>query len=60
MNVIEGEWRQFDSKFDIVKRFVEQIVTGEFLRLKRDVDLAPKGKEKELDKLNVERDLLRN
>jgi len=28
LNVIEGEKRQFESKIDIVKRYVEQIVTG--------------------------------
>eukprot|EP00354_Favella_ehrenbergii_P002846 CAMPEP_0170473148 /NCGR_PEP_ID=MMETSP0123-20130129/15094_1 /TAXON_ID=182087 /ORGANISM="Favella ehrenbergii, Strain Fehren 1" /LENGTH=61 /DNA_ID=CAMNT_0010741959 /DNA_START=394 /DNA_END=579 /DNA_ORIENTATION=- len=61
MNVIEGEMRQFETKFDIVKRFVEQIVTGEFLNVKKDVDLAPKGgKEKALDKLDIERELLKN
>jgi len=44
LNVIEGEMRQFESKFDIIKRYVEQIVTGEFLNVKKDVDLAPKSK----------------
>ena len=52
--------RQFETKFDIVKRFVEQIVTGEFLSVKKDVDLAPKGKEKALDKMDIERELLKN
>ena len=60
LNVIEGEMRQFETKFDIVKRFVEQIVTGEFLSVKKDVDLAPKGKEKALDKMDIERELLNN
>lgn len=61
LNVIEGEMRQFETKFDIVKRFVEQIVTGEFLSVKKDIDLAPKGKEKaSLDKLDIERELLKN
>ena len=60
LNVIEGEMRQFETKFDIIKRFVEQIVTGEFLSVKKDVDLAPKGKEKALDKMDIERELLRN
>ena len=34
VTIIEGELRQFNSgKVDIVKRYVEQIVTGEFLRV---------------------------
>lgn len=43
LNVIEGEMRQFETKIDMskVKRFVEQIVTGKFLNIKKDVDLAP-------------------
>ena len=43
LNVIEGEMRQFDTKFDVskIKRFVEQIVTGKFLNVKKDVNLAP-------------------
>jgi hypothetical protein len=61
LNVIEGEMRQFDAKFDIIKRFVEQIVTGEFLNVKKDVDLAPKNKGPGvLDKLDLERELLKN
>ena len=62
LNVIEGEMRQFDTKIDIskVKRFVEQIVTGKFLNVKKDVDLAPQSKDATaIDKLDVERELLR-
>ena len=40
VTVIEGEFRQFERRFDIVKRFVEQIVTGQFLQVKNDVDLS--------------------
>lgn len=61
MNVIEGEMRQFETKIDIVKRYVEQIVTGKFLSVKKDVDLAPKAKDGGvIDKLDVERELLKN
>ena len=61
MNVIEGEYRQFDSKFDIVRRYVEQIVTGHFLHVKKDIDLAAKSKDVgTIDKLDVERELLKN
>lgn len=44
-----------------MKRFVEQIVTGEFLNVRRDVDLAPKRQKEEqiVDRLDLERDLLR-
>lgn len=60
LNVIEGEHRQFESKVDVVRRYVEQIVTGEFLNIKKHVDLAPKVKESGvLDKLVLERELLR-
>lgn len=60
LNLIEGEMRQFETKIDVVKTYVEQIVTGEFLSVKKDVNLVPKGKEKTLDKLDIERELLRN
>ena len=61
LNVIEGEMRQFETKMDVFKRFVEQIVTGQFLNVKKDVDLAPKVKESNvIDKMDVERELLKN
>ena len=61
LNVIEGEMRQFETKMDVFKRFVEQIVTGQFLNVKKDVDLAPKVKEGNvIDKMDVERELLKN
>ena len=62
LNVIEGEMRQFDTKFDVskIKRFVEQIVTGKFLNVKKDVDLAPSSKDTgAIDKMDIERELLR-
>jgi hypothetical protein len=31
--VIEGEFRQFERRFDIVQRYVENLVTGAFLRV---------------------------
>ena len=53
--------RQFETKMDVFKRFVEQIVTGQFLNVKKDVDLAPKVKESNvIDKMDVERELLKN
>lgn len=53
--------RQFDSKIDIIKRFVEQIVTGQFLSVKKDVDLAPKEKDTAMrDDLDIEKELLKN
>jgi hypothetical protein len=39
VTIIEGEFRQFDRRIDIVKRYVENIVTGSFLKVKKDVDL---------------------
>lgn len=61
LNVIEGEMRQFETKIDIIKRYVEQIVTGQFLSVKKDVDLAPKEKDGNFkDKLDIEKELLRN
>lgn len=39
-NVIEGEFRQFERRFEKVQRFVENLVTGAFLRVKSDVDLS--------------------
>lgn len=39
VTMIEGELRQFDRRFDIAKRYVENIVTGAFLLVKKDVDL---------------------
>ena len=53
--------RQFETKIDIIKRFVEQIVTGKFLNVKKDVDLAPKAKDAtQIDKLDIEKELLKN
>lgn len=40
VTIIEGEFRQFERRFDIVKRFVEQIVSGNFMQVKNDVDLS--------------------
>lgn len=62
LNVIEGEMRQFESKNFIIKRYVEQIVTGLFLSVRKDVNLASKsGKNKtDLNKMDIERELLRN
>jgi hypothetical protein len=40
---IEGEMRQFDRQFKIEKRFVEQIVTGEFIPVNKDVDIEQRA-----------------
>lgn len=40
VTVIEGEFRQFERRFEIVKRFVEHIVSGQFMQVKGDVDLS--------------------
>jgi len=41
VNVIEGEWRQFENKkYDKLHRYVEQIVTGEFQKVQKDLDLT--------------------
>lgn len=40
VTVIEGEWRQFENKkYDKLHRYVEQIVTGEFQKVQKEVDL---------------------
>ena len=62
LNVIEGEMRQFETKFDLAKtkRFVEQIVTGQFLNVKKDIDLVTQTKDTgKIDKMDIERELLR-
>lgn len=55
ITVIEAELRQFNvAKFDIVKRYVEQIVTGEFFLVKKDIDLSPQPEYiQEAPKLNT-------
>ena len=63
LNVIEGEMRQFDTKFDEsqIKRFFEQILTGAFSKKRRKVDLSENQKDTTaIDKMDVERDLLKN
>ncbi len=40
MTIIEGELRQFDRRFDQIKRYVENIVTGAFYKVKMNVDLG--------------------
>lgn len=41
VTIIEGELRQFNvGKFDVVKRYVEQIITGEFLQVNKEIDLT--------------------
>ena len=40
--IIEGEHSYFDKKFQNSKRFAEQIKTGDFLPIKKDVDLNAK------------------
>lgn len=37
---MESELRQFERRIDIVQRYVENLVTGAFLRVKNDVDLS--------------------
>lgn len=39
-NAMESEFRQFERRIDIVQRYVENLVTGAFLRVKNDVDLS--------------------
>ena len=38
--VIEGEMRQFDGKkVDKIQRYVESLVTGQFMPVKKDINL---------------------
>ena len=39
VTLIEGELRQFDRRIDTIKRYVENIVTGKFLNVNKDVDV---------------------
>ena len=60
MNIIEGEARLY-TKSDLIRRFVEQIVTGTFLNVKKDVNLEPETKNiGAIDKMDIEKELLRN
>lgn len=39
--MIENELRQFQGKtYDAMQRFVENLVTGQFLKVRKDVDLT--------------------
>ncbi len=63
VTVIEGEFRQFERRFEIVKRFVEHIVSGQFMQVKGDVDLTQNrevvGGVVAADSYQVELDLLK-
>jgi hypothetical protein len=43
VTIIEGEFRQFERRtWDTIQRYVENLVTGSFLRVKQTVDLSVK------------------
>ena len=46
--VIEGEMRQFDGKkTDKVQKYVESLVTGNFMRVQKDVNLQLQSKDED-------------
>ena len=66
-NEFEKNMRQFEEKkTDRTYRFSEQISTGEFIRIKNDLDLVPqradakKGEDAPLDDMGAEKELLGN
>ncbi len=39
ITMIEGELRQFEHKFDVIHGFVENIITGTFMPIRRDINV---------------------
>ena len=63
--VIEGEMRQFDGKrVDKVQRYVESLVTGQFMRVQKEInlqiqpaDINDKTKKLQSSRENLEREM---
>ena len=47
--MIENDYRQFDRRFDNVRRYVENLVSGQFFRVQKDASVHLQREERQMN-----------